>query len=433
MSGRELRPRKASIEIGGQKIELDAPGMKVVRRKLEANVYWAADETDAFKGYRPRTVRIHVDLTVAAPEDVVATVATIEAICQREQQAMLAWVDGNVSDRTRLAPKFDRSLRSLIELYRSDPESGFQELKANTQENYADWLDIVERTIGARRLDCISPKWFRPCYNRWREPAEKGGPERVRRAYGCIQMVKAVLNYGIEADLPHCRRLREGMEKIRFSKNAPREETMSYAHSRAIVDLCLRENKVSMALCQAIQWDCMLRQKDVIGEWRFEPPDYVLRQGEIRKGKQVWSGLTLDMIMPGKNLVVRTSKTSQPVVHVIDECKLIMRCMSYVDRATSNGPVAVSSHGSPWADHRAFGKAWRRCAEHAGLPEGVWNMDARASGVTEAAAGGASDDDLASSAGHAGKATTRRVYKRQAPEISKRVQKRRRAVRNAHL
>jgi integrase len=56
-------------------------------------------------------------------------------------------------------------------------------------------------------------------------------------------------------------------------------------------------------------------------------------------------------------------------------------------------------------------------------------MDNRASGITEAAAAGASDDDLASMAGHASKAITRKIYKRQARQMSERVQEKRRISR----
>jgi hypothetical protein len=423
------KSQRNTIAVGGHEYKIVAPGLKVIRRKFVSNVYWAAAEAEEFLSYRPRTVPIHVDLAVTDPDAVAALIATVEGICQREQQAMLAWADGAVTDKQRLRAKFDGTLGSVIELYRSDEESGFTQIKANSKDNYEEWLAIVDRTIGARRLDCLSPKYFRGCHSRWAAPEVEGSPRRLRRAYGCIQMVKVVLNYGIEADLPHCRRLREGMEHIRFPRNPPRDETMSYSHASAFVDTCLQSGNVSMGLCQAIQWDCMLRQKDVIGEWRVAGADYALSPGEIRQGGRVWSGLTLDLIMPGKTLTVRTSKTSQPVVHLLDECELIMRCMPHIDRSIVNAPVAVSSQGMPWSDHRAFGKAWARIAKLAGIPKGVWNMDSRASGVTEAAAGGASDDDLASNAGHRGKGITRRVYKRGAPEISKRVQRTRHSAR----
>jgi predicted RNase H-like HicB family nuclease len=418
------------LVIGGVRRELDAPGLKMIRRELTTNVYWACDEADEFKAYFPRTVRIHVDLTVTEPEEVASVISTVEEVCQREQQAMLAWVDAGTPDHERLAPRYDGTLGSLIEIYRSDPESGFQRLKENTQESYEDWLQIVENTIGKRRLDRIRPKWFRSCYDQWIKPELPNGAPRVRRAYGCIQILRAIFNYGIEADVPHAKRLRDGMETLRFAKNPPREEAMTNAYSTALVETCLKQNAWRMALCQAIPWDTSLRQRDVIGQWRDEAPGYVIKPGEIKKGSRVWSGLTLDRIDVGRELVIRTSKTGQPVVHRISNCPLIMKCIPHIDRTNPLAPVALSSRGLPWNDHRAFGKAWRKYAALAGIPETVWNMDNRAGGLSEGAEGGASDDDLAAIAGHAGKNTTRRIYKRKVAQASERVQRSRERARS---
>jgi hypothetical protein len=199
------------------------------------HVYWACDEAEKFKGYRPRTVRLHVDLTVTEPHDVASVIVTVEEICNREQQAMLAWADGSVSDRERLAPKYDGTVRSLIELYRSDKESSFQRLKENTQDSYAEWLDVVEKTIGLRRLDRMQPKWLRTCYDEWGAPEKEGDAPRTRRAYGCIQMMKVLLNYGVEGGIPHAARLRDGMEKMRFEKNPP---TRRDNDPHSIIGLC---------------------------------------------------------------------------------------------------------------------------------------------------------------------------------------------------
>lgn len=153
------------------------------------------------------------------PSDVAAVIATVEEICHREQQAMLAWADGHVDDKERLKPKFDGTMGSLIELYKSDKESSYQRLKENTRGSYAEWLDIVKKTIGLRRLDRIQPIWLRTCYDNWATPEVEGGPLRTRRAYGCIQMVKALLTYGVEASNQQAGRLRAGMETLRFEKS----------------------------------------------------------------------------------------------------------------------------------------------------------------------------------------------------------------------
>jgi integrase len=423
MTSRITRPRKVTVKIAGQEIQLNAPGLKSIMRGNKQQLYWVKDDHPCFKFYTPKTVRIHVDLCI------LTDLSLIESICQREQQAMLAWVDGAVSDKSRLAPKYNGTVGSLVDLYEYDDESAFEDVKDNTKEGYRNWLKVIRDTIGARRLDRLSPKQFRSYHKRWREPSEEGGEERVRRAYGCIQMMRVLLSYGIEADLPDCERLRKGLSQMRFSKNPPREQTMSLAQAEAIVEECLKQNDVHTALTQALQYECFLRQGDIVGSWREESPTYALKPGEVRRGTKVWSGMTIDRIQLTENLVVRTSKTRQPVVHALSKCELVVRCLNHLDRTDPFKPVAARTDGKPWADRQAFSKIWRRYATAAGIPKSVWNMDNRASGITEAAAAGASDDDLASMAGHASKAITRKIYKRQARQMSERVQEKRRISR----
>ena len=422
MTSRISRSRKVTILIAGQAVQLNAPGLKAIKRGATQNLYWAKSEAEEFEEYPTKTVRIHVDLTSIAGCDL----DLIESICRREQQAMWSWADDNMSDKDRLAPKYDGTVRSLAALYKSDEESAFQYVKANSKESYEAWLKVVEDTIGARRLDHIRPKSFRSYYDRWKAPAKVGGEERVRRAYGCIQITRAMLSYGIEADLPDCERLRKGLSQMRFAKNPPREDTMSFAQAEAIVDECLKQKDVHMGLTEALQYECFFRQGDIVGSWRSEPDAYVLKRGEVRRGHKVWTGMTIDKIQLDEPLVVRTSKTSQPVVHSLNKCPLVVRCREALDRTDPFKPVAARADGQPWGDRQAFSKAWRKYATAVGIPKSLWNLDNRASGITEAAAAGASDDDLASTAGHANKTITRRVYKRQAAELSERVQEKRR-------
>ena len=425
MKTRTTRRRPVTVKLAEQSLEIQAPGFKAIRRGAEKQFYWIKDDHTEFMLYEPKTVRIYVE--GLDPE---AACERIQRVCMREQEAMLAWADDNASDRERLGPKYDGTLNSVIVLYTDDEESSFQNLKPNTRQSYADSLKVVTDTIGLRRLDHLHPKNFRRYYNNWRAPAEPGGEERVRRAYGCIQMVRVVLSYGIEADIPECKRLRDGLTRMNFEKNPPREEIMSFEQAEAIVGVCLKADDVSMALTQAVAFDCMFRQGDIRGDWREEPLTYALRPGEVRRGSKVWSGMTIDQLQPGGVLSVRTSKTGQPVAHVIDKCTLIMRCLERLDRSDPFAPVAARTDGKPWPDRQSFGKAWRKYATAAGLPKNVWNMDNRASAITEAAAAGASDDDIASTGAHDNKRTTRAIYKRQARQISERVQAARQASRS---
>lgn len=409
-------------------MRLRAPGLKQIKRKGEVNLYWARDESEVFATYAPATVRIHVDIADPAAKE------AIERICQREQESMLLWSEQRETDKERLAPKFDRTMGSLCRVYEHDPESGFSDIQENTQSSYRDSLKIIEDTIGLRRIDKIPATNFKTYYRNWKAPVSPGEPERVRRAYGCIQIVKVVLGYGMQANLlyDHCERLLKAMGRMRFPKNPPRDSVLTYEHAEAIVTTALKVGDVSTALVQALQFECFTRQIDVLGKWRTVKADYKLKPGEVRNGDKAWSGMTLGMIVSGSGILrIRTSKTGQFVVHDLSECELVVRCLDAVGHADPDQPVARRKDGRPWATHMDYGKQWREYANASGVPKSVWSMDSKAGGITEASGAGASHDDLAGSGVHATKTTTRKIYMRGAAEISARVQKARQKSRHA--
>jgi hypothetical protein len=414
------RRRSAKLVVAGRVVAVSAPGLKQIKRRGRVDLYWAKDEDPMCADYCPATVRIHVDLSASD------AVQKIEDICQREQDAMLQWLEkGTGGDKERLKSKFNGTFASLCDLYESDEESGYADLQGNTKNSYKDSLKIIRNDIGQRRIDLVAAKYFRTCYRNWRKPAKEGGEERVRRAHGAIGQIKILLGYGMEANyfVAHCDRLLKALSKMRFAKNPPRGITMTFEQAKAITAEALDVGDVSTAMVQALQYECFLRQIDIVGKSRVEPIGYNLKPGEIRSGKKVWSGMTIAMILNDEKMLrVRTSKTAQYVAHSIEDCELVMMCLDKLGPMDPDRPVACRADGSPWPDHRAFGKHWRIYADKADVPKRVWNMDNRASGITEATAAGVSHDDLANSAAHASKATGRKVYMRGAKEISERVQ-----------
>jgi xanthine dehydrogenase YagT iron-sulfur-binding subunit len=94
------------------------------------------------------------------------------------------------------------------------------------------------------------------------------------------------------------------------------------------------------------------------------------------------------------------------------------------------GPLIVDeAAGRPYAD-TAYSKAWRVVAREAGIPDDVWNIDARAGGITEAEDAGAPTDHTRSTAGHTQISTTL-GYSRGAVGKSREVAKLRQAHRTA--
>lgn len=262
MSPRSSRPHPAKLTIAGQLVLLDAPGLKVVRRgNGRYDLYWVAAEDAVARGYPTKTRRLFVDLSDPS------TGPAICDICQAEQGAMSAWLDDpSIDEGPRVG--FDGTPRSLIDLYETEPDSAYQDLKQNSAVSYADSLKILRATVGARRLDRVKALDFCRWYKGWRRPSVESGEDRVRRAYGCIQILRVVLAFGVEAGIADCRRLRRDMEGMRFAKNAPREAIVEFDQAKAFVLEALRQDELGLATTQALQYECFLRQSDVIGSWR---------------------------------------------------------------------------------------------------------------------------------------------------------------------
>ena len=176
--------------------------------------------------------------------------------------------------------------------------------------------------------------------------------------------------------------------------------------------------RLSLALGTAIQFETALRQKDVIGEW--EPiPDGVAGSGIVLNGRRWVPGLTWSDI--GSDLVIRkaTSKTGAFAAHDLNLCPFTRELLDIVPADERVGPLIVDEKaGRPYAES-AYGREWRVVARAAGVPDHVWNMDARAGAITEAEDAGADLDHIRSAAAHSQTSTTQR-YSRGAVGKSRR-------------
>src|ERR1700754_1199113 len=102
------RKKLSTVRIAGEEFKIHAPGFKAILRKGEdvARPYWVADEDAVNSGYSTKTVPIPVGLGVGNLASC-EVAAVIEDECQKQQSAMLAWLDGDGDDKKGLGPKFD--------------------------------------------------------------------------------------------------------------------------------------------------------------------------------------------------------------------------------------------------------------------------------------------------------------------------------------
>jgi hypothetical protein len=381
-----------------EKIKLHAPGLKTRRNKDGTQrLYWCARSDLVKKGYQPETVRLSFDIVDAG------SLKLIEAACQRLQAEMLEWSSGAERDALR----FDGTLRGLVRRYQLDPASPYQGVKWNTRRTYDEILTKIDRGLGERSVHVIKLEDFHRWYAEAKKPKLPGQTERITKAHNLIRMLRRLFSYGIMAELQGCKRVYEILEQAQFKGAARRRTVLNFSHVQAFLEIAIAANRRSLALGTALQFETGMRQKDVIGEW--EPlADHETAGGIILNDRRWVNGLTWADL--GADFVISkvTTKTGAVVSHDLKLCPLTLGLLQHVPVDQRVGAFIIDENsGRPYAAH-AYTREWRTIARNAGIPDNVWNMDARAGAITEAEDAGFDLDIIRGAVGHTQASTTAR-------------------------
>ena len=380
------------------------PGLLRRRRKDGADaLYW-----DAASLSRKNAAR-YPDPLIRLPPDV--TPEEVEDLCQTYTARFDAFRERGLRPRYL----YDGTIGSLCDAYERHPQSPIHEVKRSTAGAYADSLKVIRATVARRAVRAVAPIDVKGWYARWRAPAAADGPERVKRAHDAISMLRAILHFGVALGHEECARLADGLSKIRFERSGRRTTAMTAEHCRTFVATALSrgdDRGLYMAIGVAAQFETMLRQIDVIGEWVDE----------------VWSGPFTWENIPGGILRLRTSKTGTPIVHDLTALDLLWPLLQRVPQRDRVGAVMKGEAGLPIRT-RSYRKWFAEIRKAAGLPVELWSMDSRAGGVTEAYEGAADETDISRAATHSQPTMTRR-YDRETEEAVARVVEARKRARN---
>jgi hypothetical protein len=381
------------------KYGLKAPGLKL-RGKNDERLYWICRDDIARAGFTPRQVRLHYNIQNSADHRL------IEAACQRFDAEMKMWSSDIKTD----APHFDGTIQSLSRRYQTDQESPFKKHKWNWRDRETRILKIIEKAFGGRSLSALRNTDFQRWYDAAKQPKTPGGPERIDRAVKIMKLVRQMVHYGVQAELPQSDRLSRILDKMRFQGPERRRVTLDLEHVKAFIPKAVEMGRLSLALGTAIQFETMMRQKDVIGEW--EPLGDSNPSHGIVLGRARWvKGLTWADIP--ESMVIRkvTTKTGAIVVADLKLCPLVLDVLQLIPVEKRIGPLIIDENaGRPYAED-AYTREWRKVARAASIPDRIRNMDARAGAITEADDAQAPLDDIRSSAGHSQASTTVRYVR----------------------
>lgn len=298
----------------------------------------------------------------------------------------------------------------LADAYLSDKDSPFHGLRYCTREGYQRNIARIVTEIGDREVGSIGTRELLHLHAKWMESG-------VALAHQLATQLRILVGFGAtileDAD---CQRLRGLLAGLRFKNAKPRTTWITPEQVKLVRDEAFSQNWLSIALAQAFQFDCALRQRDVLGEWipvgEPEPSTILSPDGQMK-----WvRGLTREEVSDDMVLTHKTSKRGQVLIFPLKWCPAVM-VEWYA--APPSGPLIIDPQTELPFEAWKYRRIWRELATKAGVPANVWNMDSRAGRITQVLASGASLEDARKLAGHNQQSTTSR-YSRGTPEAIER-------------
>lgn len=393
-----------------------AQGLKYRPRANGDSVpYWIAP-ADAIKdGYHTKSV----NLTGLEGDELVAR-------CDRLNAELRMWRAG----LERGPVLFDGTFATLFDLYETDEESPYRDLRPGSLVPYRSYLRSLRGMIGKLRIDQQTGLDLKRWHKTWRAPGSDNGPEKLGAAAMATAVLKAALKYGVAAKLRGCSdfytcALATELPRPKARNSAPTADDIAAAREAAHAT-----GQHSLALAYAIQFETSIRQWDVIGEWLPLSDPAV---SSVLAYNQKWVGLDWSMIDADLILRLTPSKTRTRTGAAVEIdlklCPMVLEEIVRIPHEARVGPIVVSEKTSlPWLAQN-YRYAWRKIRKAAGIGAHVWNRDIRAGGLTEARKGGASLEDASKMAGHRGVKTMATVYDRDRLEATRRAQTSRAAFR----
>lgn len=355
---------------------------------------WVAPQDVVKTGFFPKTQRLWPPTSNPRAPFAPDVETYIRSECARLQDQMLAWKHRGATGNAI----FDGKIKGLIGCYLKDPDSDFQGLRYRSKQTYRTHCDVIEIEVGDRVLGSLSGRDFLRWFKAWAAPDRKGDMRHVPRAHARITMLRILFSFGVAMELEparasNCLRLATILSNMKFENGRRRTESVNAAQATAIRHRAHEMGFPSVALAQALQFDLMVRPKDVVGEWLpIDEPgtsDVTARGEKWLYGfhwREVDKNLTLDHRL-SKSLrgreAITDPRAGELKVWDLRRYPMVMEELALIPDGRRTGPMVVDERTRlPYQDG-AFRRRWRQCANAAGVPNNVQNRDSRSGGITE--------------------------------------------------
>lgn len=324
------------------------------------------------------------------------------------------------------------TLGSLIDAYQTDKVSTFHKLRYHVRENQRSLLKRILARYGEVDLGTVKKRHILEWHMEWSEDG------KLSSGHSFIALIRTMCGFGADIlEDENCLRICMILHRTKFAHADPRIVWLTSDQANQIREVaCAHFGWPSIAFAQAIQFELLLRQKDVIGEWvpEIEPGESYVRHG----GEKWLRGICWEEIDDKMVLRHKTSKRQKVLEIDLSLSPMMVEEFGMIDAVRdgevkrellpARGPMLICDiTGLPWKATE-FRRKWRLVADKAGVPKNVRNMDSRAGGITEASHAGADVEHVKHAATHSDIAQTQR-YSRGAAEKIANVQQKRAAFR----
>lgn len=261
---------------------------------------------------------------------------------------------------------YNGSISGLIEAYKTDPDSPYKKLRFATRTNYDGLMARLDRDHGIIDVRDIRARSVKRWHEEW-----LGSDNHVAMAHALVGMFRTLATYGATLlECQDCRALKVLLHDMRFEMGKPRGERLTADQAIAVRAMAHKMGLPSIALAQAFQFECMLRQKDVIGELvpLTEPSANAIVYGDMKWHRGLrWSEIGADLVL--HHVTSKRQKLVEPDLKlapmVMEELRLLLAAAPGLAQRSPSSPIIINElTGAPYRTHQ-YRRAWRTIARAA--------------------------------------------------------------------